>query len=114
MKRKKINDKKFLRNIIIGIASLLVVAFIINVAPGYKRDKYRDVINLIINEENKTEFLIHDIYVNENGEEYEVDYDAATPYNRYPRKEVVAEPSEEAEEEYEEIESEEDSDIAEE
>ena len=33
MKRKRINDKKFLRNIIIGIVSLLVVAFIINVAP---------------------------------------------------------------------------------
>lgn len=66
MKRKKINDRKFLRNIIIGIISLLVVAFIINIAPGYKRDKYTDVINLIINEENKTEYLIHDIYVNEN------------------------------------------------
>ena len=66
MKRKKINDKKFLRNIIIGVVSLLVVAFIINVAPGYKRDKFKDVINLIINEENKTELLIHDIYVNEN------------------------------------------------
>ena len=66
MKRKKIIDKKFLRNIIIGIISLLVVAFIINVAPGYKRDKYTDVINLIINEENKTEILINDIYVNEN------------------------------------------------
>lgn len=33
MKKKKINDRKFLRNIIIGIISLLVVAFIINVAP---------------------------------------------------------------------------------
>ena len=66
MKRKRINNKKFLRNIIIGIISLLVVAFIINVAPGYKRDKYTNVINLIINEENKTEHLIHDIYVNEN------------------------------------------------
>ena len=66
MKRKKINDKKFLRNIIIGIISLLVVAFIINIAPGYKRDKYMNIINLIINEENKTEHLVHDIYVNEN------------------------------------------------
>jgi len=66
MKRKKINDKKFLRNIIIGIVSLLVVAFIINVAPGYKRDKFKDVINLIINEEDKTEMLVHDIYINEN------------------------------------------------
>jgi len=66
MKRKKINELKFVRNIIIGIISLLIVAFIINIAPGYKRDRYTDVINLIINEENKTENLIHDIYVNEN------------------------------------------------
>ncbi|MBQ2916712.1 MAG: hypothetical protein IJE59_00800 [Clostridia bacterium] len=66
MKRKKINDRKFIRNIIIGIASLLIAAFIINVAPGYKRDKYKDVINLIINEENKTEILKYKIYVNEN------------------------------------------------
>ena len=66
MKRKRINDKKFLRNIMIGIVSLLVVAFIINTAPGYKRDKYTNIINLIINEENKTEYLTHNIYVNEN------------------------------------------------
>lgn len=33
MKRKKINELKFLRNIIIGIVSLLIVAVIINVAP---------------------------------------------------------------------------------
>lgn len=66
MKRIKINNKKFLRNIIIGIISLFVVAFIINIAPGYKRDKFTDVINLIINEDNKTEVLTHDIYVNEN------------------------------------------------
>ena len=70
MKRKKLNEKKFLRNIIIGIVALLVVAFIINIAPGYKRDKYTNVINLIINEENKTEYLQHDIYVNENGTVY--------------------------------------------
>ena len=66
MKRRKINEIKFLRNIIIGVVSLLIVAFIINIAPGYKRDKFTDIINLIINEENKTEDLIHDIYVNEN------------------------------------------------
>jgi len=66
MKRKRINEKKFVRNIIIGIISLLLVAFIINTAPGFKRDKYKDVINLIINEENKTEYLLQNIYVNEN------------------------------------------------
>lgn len=66
MKPKKINELKFVRNIIIGVVSLLIVAFIINTAPGFKRDKYKDVINLIINEENKTENIIYDIYINEN------------------------------------------------
>ena len=66
MKRKKINKLKFIRNIIIGIVSLLVVAFIINIAPGYKRDKYTNVTNLIIDEENKTEELKHEIYINNN------------------------------------------------
>jgi len=70
MKRIKIKDVKFLRNIIIGVVSLLVAAIIINIAPGYKRDKYTNVINLIINEENKTEQLKNDIYVNNNGTVY--------------------------------------------
>ena len=70
MKRKKINEFKFIRNILIGIVSLLIVAFIINVAPGYKRDKYKDLINLIVNEENITEELKHEIYVNDNGTIY--------------------------------------------
>lgn len=70
MKRRKLNDLKFLRNIIIGIVSLIIVALIINIAPGYKRDKYANVINLIINEENRTEDLKHDIYVNSNGTVY--------------------------------------------
>lgn len=44
----KIQKRKFIRNVIIGIISLIIVAFIINIAPGYKRDKYRNVINLVI------------------------------------------------------------------
>lgn len=70
MKRRKLNHLKFLRNIMIGIVSLIIVAIIINTAPGYKRDKYTNVINLIINEENKTEDLKHDIYINNNGTIY--------------------------------------------
>lgn len=70
MKAKKANDLKFLRNIVIGIVSLLIVALIINIAPGYKRDKYTNIINLIINEENRTEDLKNDIYVNNNGTIY--------------------------------------------
>ena len=70
MKRKKINDLKFLRNIIIGIASLFIVAMIINIAPGYKRDKYTDIVKLIVDEVDITEKLKHDIYVNDNGTIY--------------------------------------------
>ena len=66
----RIKKIKFLRNIIISVVALIIVALIINIAPGYKRDKYKDVINLIVNDENKTEELKHNIYVNENGSIY--------------------------------------------
>lgn len=70
MKIKIVNKSKFLRNILVGVIALLVAAFIINTAPGYKRDEYADVINLIIDEENRTGELKNDIYVNENGTIY--------------------------------------------
>lgn len=68
LKKKLLKTKKikFIRNICISLISLVLVALIINIAPGYKRDKYKDVTNLIINEENKTEELKHNIYINEN------------------------------------------------
>ena len=67
LKAKKI---KFLKNIIVGVVSLIIVAFIVNIAPGYKRDKYKDKINLVIDEDNITEELENDIYVNDNGTVY--------------------------------------------
>lgn len=72
MKKKleKLRRIKFIKNILVGVISLILVALIINIAPGYKRDKYKDVVNLIINEENKTEYLVNEIYVNENGTVY--------------------------------------------
>ena len=63
----RIQTKKFIRNIIIGIVALFVVAFIINTAPGYKRNKYKDVINLVIGDKNVTENLQKSIYKDENG-----------------------------------------------
>ena len=66
----KIQKRKFIRNIIIGIIALLVVAFIINIAPGYKRNKYQDVTNLVIGDENVTETLHNPIYKDENGVVY--------------------------------------------
>ncbi len=62
----KIKKRKFIRNVVVSVLALIIVALIINIAPGYKRDKYKDVINLIVNDENKTEKLKHNIYVNEN------------------------------------------------
>lgn len=63
----KIQKRKFIRNIIIGIIALIIVAFIINTAPGYKRNKYQNVINLIIGDINVTENLNKPIYRDENG-----------------------------------------------
>lgn len=62
----KVKKIKFIKNVCISVFSLMLVALIINIAPGYKRDKYKDITNLIINEENKTEELKHNIYINEN------------------------------------------------
>ena len=61
---------KFTRNIIIGVVALIIVAFIVNIAPGYKRDKYTDIVNLVIDENNVTENLKNNIYINENGTIY--------------------------------------------
>ena len=58
---------KFLRNVIIGIIALIIVAFIVNITPGYRRNKYENVINLVIGEENVTEKLINPIYKDEEG-----------------------------------------------
>lgn len=66
----KIQKRKFIRNIIIGIIALFIVAFIINIAPGYKRNKYQDVTNLVIGDENVTETLHNPIYKDENGVVY--------------------------------------------
>lgn len=63
IKAKKL---KFIRNVIVGVIALLIAAFIINIAPGYKRDKYKDVVNLIIDEHNVTEDLKNMLYINEN------------------------------------------------
>lgn len=62
----KLNKGKFLRNIIIGVVSLIIVALIINYAPGYKRDKYKDMLNLVIGDENVTENLKYQLYKDEN------------------------------------------------
>lgn len=66
----KVQKRKFIRNIIIGVVALFIVSFIINTAPGYKRNKYKDVTNLVIGDENVTEKLQKPIYKDEKGTIY--------------------------------------------
>ena len=53
----KLNTKKFIRNIIICLIAWLIVSFILNYAPGFKRDKFVGITNLIIDDEDVTENL---------------------------------------------------------
>jgi len=69
-KKKKKIKKKFRRNILIGVIALFIVAFIINTAPGYRRNKYANITNLVIMDENITEELTHKIYINDKGTVY--------------------------------------------
>jgi len=59
--------KKFMRNIGIGLIALGIVSLLLNVSPGYKRDKFTDVTNLVLNEENITEELLQEIYISDSG-----------------------------------------------
>lgn len=56
---------KFFRNILIGMIGLIVVAFILNTMPGYERDQYIGITDLIVNDENKTQNLINKILIEE-------------------------------------------------
>jgi len=66
----KIQTLKFIRNIAIGTIALIIVAIIVNISPGYKRDRYTNVINLVVEDTNITEELKNPIYINEKGVVY--------------------------------------------
>ena len=66
-KKIKLNTKKFIRNIIICIIAWIVVSLILNYAPGFKRDKFQGITNLIINDEDVTENLKGRVYIGEEG-----------------------------------------------
>ena len=70
MAKIKINKLKFIRNILICVVAVFIVALILNIAPGYKRNIYGDKINLVLNEKNITEDLKNSIYVSEKGTIY--------------------------------------------
>lgn len=66
----KINAKKFIRNILICVVAWLVVSYILNYAPGFKRDKFVGITKLIINDKDVTEELKDKILIAENGSIY--------------------------------------------
>lgn len=78
MSKIKINKPKFIRNILICVVAVIIVAIILNIAPGYKRDKYAGLINLVLNEKNVTEQLKKDIYISEKGTIYMSETDIKT------------------------------------
>ncbi len=89
MAKIKINTKKFIRNIIICVVAVIIVAFILNVAPGFRRDKYNNVVNLVLNEKNITEELKNNIYISEKGTIYLSEEDIMNlfdPYIYYDKK----------------------------
>ena len=63
----KLNTKKFIRNIIVCLIAWILVSLILNYAPGFERDRYEGMTNLIINDENVTEDLKGSVYIGENG-----------------------------------------------
>ncbi|MCL2383983.1 MAG: hypothetical protein FWC79_07740 [Oscillospiraceae bacterium] len=65
--QKKLRRRKFIRNIIIGLVSLGIISFILDIAPGYMRDRFQDQIGLIVNGRNLTEELSHEIYIDDRG-----------------------------------------------
>ena len=65
--QKKLRRKKFIRNIVIGVISLLVISFILDIAPGYMRDRHRYEVNLVVDGRNVTGSLEHEVYIDESG-----------------------------------------------
>lgn len=63
----RINKLKFLRNIIICVVAFFIVSFILNTAPGFRRDKFKDITKIIIGDEDYTEELKNLIYISQNG-----------------------------------------------
>lgn len=78
----KLNTKKFIRNIIICLIAFWVVSCILDYAPGFKRDKYEGITNLIINDEDVTESLKGSVYIGEESGIYLSIYDIAVFFDK--------------------------------
>lgn len=76
-------ESHWIRNIIIGILSLVIVAIILSIAPDYTRNDITDKINLIINNNNITANLKKDIYIDEKGVIYLSKQDLSNFFDNY-------------------------------
>lgn len=65
MKHKKYK-LRFIRNVIVCVIALFIVARLLDVMPGFKRDKTEGITNLVIGDEDITEELKHNIFVDDN------------------------------------------------
>ncbi|MBQ6992245.1 MAG: hypothetical protein IJN50_04990 [Clostridia bacterium] len=65
MKHKKYK-LRFIRNIAICVFALLIVARLLDIMPGFKRDKTEGITNLVIGDEDITEKLVNNIWIDEN------------------------------------------------
>ena len=63
---KKKLKLRFIRNISICVIALLIVARILDIMPGFKRDKTAGITNLVVGDEDVTEELNSNIYIDEN------------------------------------------------
>ena len=85
MKEEKLKNPtlRTIRNIIVSVFLLGLVAFIFMCAPDYVKDEYEDKINFIINNNNVTGNLKNDLYVDENGVVYVSRQDLANFFDKY-------------------------------
>lgn len=65
MKHKKYK-LRFIRNVAICVFALLIVARLLDVMPGFKRNKTEGITNLVIGDEDITEELNNNIFIDEN------------------------------------------------
>ena len=65
MKHKKYK-LRFIRNIAICVFALLIVARLLDIMPGFKRDKTEGITNLVIGDEDRTEELNNNIFIDQN------------------------------------------------
>ena len=74
---------KVIRNIIIAIIGVILIAFILRVAPDYMRDDIKGKVNLVINNNNVTGKMKKDVYVDEKGIIYLSKEDIKNYFDKY-------------------------------